>query len=198
MKLTLPVMASLFGMSLLAGCGRSPQVNFYALTPLTASEASVLAKAAPTVAIASVSLPELVDRPQLVVSDEGAKISILESQRWAEPLKSGLARILAENLSRLLGSDLVSAYPQHAANEAEYRLFVDIQRFEATKNDVTVEALWSIRCVKDDTYSSARRSKVIEPIRGTEYEAVVTAYSRAVAALSKEIAQSIRTVQTKE
>ncbi|SJZ32702.1 hypothetical protein SAMN02745119_00003 [Trichlorobacter thiogenes] len=190
------MMCGLSGLFLLGGCGRSPQTTFYTLTPLVA-EATTPRGASPSIAIASVTLPELVDRPQLVVPDAGTRVAILETQRWAEPLKSALPRLLAENISRLMNSDRVSAYPQHAANSAEYRLFVDIQRFEQAGNAVVVDALWEIRSAKGAKPVTGR-SKLVEPVAAADYEAVVAGYSRAVATLSKEVVQSLRSLQTKE
>ncbi|MDK9719080.1 MAG: PqiC family protein [Trichlorobacter sp.] len=190
------VVCGLSGLVLLAGCGRSPQTTFYTLTPLVA-EVTTPRLEGPSIAIASVTLPELVDRPQLVVPDAGTRVAILESQRWAEPLKSALPRLLAENISRLMNSDRVSAYPQHAANSADYRLFVDFQRFELAGNTVVVDALWEARSAKD-TKSTTGRSKLFEPISSADYEAVVAGYSRAVATLSKEMVKSLRSLQTKE
>lgn len=190
------VVCGLSGLLLLAGCGRSPQTTFYTLTPLV-EQATTPRGASPSIAIASVTLPELVDRPQLVVPDAGTRVAILETQRWAEPLKSALPRLLAENISRLMNSDRVSAYPQHAANSAEYRLFVDIQRFEQAGNTVVVDALWEIRSAKGAKPVTGR-SKLVEPVGSADYEAVVAGYSRAVATLSKEVVQSLRSLQTKE
>ncbi len=181
-----------------AGCGRSPQTTFYTLTPtVPVTELSKLSGAVPSVAIASVTLPELVDRPQLVVTESGSKVTILEASRWAEPLKSAVARSLAENISRLLGLDQVSYYPQHAAYNPDYRIFVDIQRFESTGATVRVEALWSIRGVKEGKPVRGH-SKITEQAGATDYEAMVAGYSKAVAALSKDIAQAVRGLQTKK
>jgi len=190
------VVCGLSGLLLLAGCGRSPQTTFYTLTPLVA-EATAPKVPGPSIAIASVTLPELVDRPQLVVPAAGTRVTILETQRWAEPLKSALPRLLADNISRLMNSDRVSAYPQHAANSAEYRLFVDIQRFELAGSTVVVDALWEIRSAKGAKPVTGR-SKLVEPVGSADYEAVVAGYSRAVATLSKEMVQSLRSLQTKE
>lgn len=195
-QLLVTVVCGLSGLLALAGCGRSPQTSFYTLAPLVA-DATIPKSTGPSITIASVTLPELVDRPQLVVPDGGTRIAILEGQRWAEPLKSAIPRLLAENISRLMNSDRVSAYPQHAANSADYRLFVDFQRFELSGSTVIVDALWEIRSAKG-VKSLTGRSKAVESIGSTDYEAMVAGYSRALATLSREITQSLRTLQTKE
>ena len=177
--------------AVVAGCSRSPRANFYILEPTAKAEVAVPAHNAPTVAVAPITLPEMVDRPQLVVRVDGSRVDILEMHRWVEPLKSVIPRLLAENLSRLLGSAQVSTYSQNVAIEADYRIFVDIQRFESTADSVTVDALWIIRRSTQGSQKSGR-SQVHEPRGGEGYEALVSSYSRALAAVSNDIARAIR------
>lgn len=180
--------------ALLAGCTRSPRVNYYVLEPVARADGAPFAQNAPTVAIAPLTLPEMVDRPQMVVHADGARVKILETHRWAEPLKSRIPRLLAENLSRLLGSAQVSVYSQSGAGEADYRVFVDIPRFESTAGLVTVEAVWTIRRPAQG-FQKTGRSQVSEP-RGEGYESLVAAYNRALAAVSRDMAQAIITQWT--
>ncbi len=175
----------------LAGCSRSPRANFYILEPTAKAETAVPATNAPTVAIAAITLPEIVDRPQLVVRVDGSRVDILEMHRWAEPLKSGITRLLAENLSRLLGLDHVSLYPQNNAGETDYRIFVDIRRFESTADSVTVDSFWTIRRSTQESQKTGR-SQIHEPRGGEGFETLVSAYNRALAAVSNDIARAIR------
>src|SRR5512137_2842751 len=85
--------------ALLAGCSRSPRVTFYTLSATASSEAA--APAAVSVAVGPVTLPSLVDQPQLVVRTSLNQVDILEIHRWAEPLKSGITRIIAADLAVL-------------------------------------------------------------------------------------------------
>lgn len=176
----------------LAGCARSPAVTFYTLSPVGQPETATPAMVTQTVAVASVTLPELVDRPQMVVRADESRVDVLETHRWAEPLKSGIPRLLAENLSRLLGGARVSAYPQNAAHEADFRVFVDFQRFESTGDAVVIDALWTIRRSIEGAPKTGRM-QIREPNSGGGYEAMVSAYNKALFAVSKDIAQAIRT-----
>jgi uncharacterized lipoprotein YmbA len=186
----LVTLALFLGMAaLLAGCARSPRVNYYALEPVARADGALVARNAPTLAVGPVTLSEMVDRPQMVVRADGARVEILETRRWAEPLKSSIPRLLAANLSRLLGSAQVSVYPQAGAGKADYRIFVDIPRFEATAGSVAVEAAWTIRRPAQG-FQKTGRSQVTEP-RGEGYEALVAAYNRALAAVSRDIAEAI-------
>ncbi len=174
-----------------SGCGRSPAVNFYTLAAM-APEAASTAAASHSVAVGPVTLPELVDRPQLVIRVAASRVDILETHRWAEPLKNEIPRVLAENLARLLRPARVSTYGQSASRDAEYRVLVDIQRFESVPGDgVTIEALWSVRRTAVGAVPGKGRSIVREPAVGTGYEALVAAHGRALAAISRDIAQAL-------
>lgn len=186
----------LFWLAGAAACGRSPGVTFYTLTAMT-PEATAPTTAPHAVAVGPVTLPELIDRPQLVIRVAANRVEILETHRWAESLQSEIPRVLAENLARLLRPARVSAYQQNASRDAEYRVLVDIQRFESIPGDgVTIEALWSVRRTAIGAAPKNGRSLVREPVRGMGYDALTAAHSRALAAISNDIAQAMRSEQT--
>jgi hypothetical protein len=174
------------------GCSRSPRVTFYTLEPVALADSTAATKDFPAVAIGPVTLPEVVDRPQLVLRVAANRVNILETHRWAEPLKSEIPRTIAENLRRLLGSSRVSSYLQHASSDAEYRVLVDIQRFEASPDGVvTVEAAWSLRRAGGDNPQNGR-SLVREPVGKEGFDPLVAAYSRALLAVCRDLAGAIR------
>ena len=178
--------------TVLAGCSRSPRVNFYTLAPGARAEVAASGKAFPAVTVGPVTLPETVDRPQLVVRAAANRVDILESQRWAEPLKSEIPRIIAQNLGLLLGSDRVSTYRQHAGAEADYRVLLDIVRFDSAPGEaVTIESIWSVRRA-DDRAPRTGHTLVREKVDGPGYDALVAACSRALAGLSGDLAKAIR------
>jgi uncharacterized lipoprotein YmbA len=142
--------------------------------------------------VGPVTLPELVDRPQLVVRVAANRVAILESERWAEPLKSEIPRVLAEDLGRLLGSSRVSSFLQHSGPAADCRVLLDIERFEASPGEaVSVEAVWSLHRGAGGTPETGR-SRVREPVRGEGYDPLVAAYGRALLAVSADLARAIQ------
>jgi uncharacterized protein len=161
-----------------------------AATPYAASAAS--APAAASVVVGPVTLPELVDRPQLVVRVAPNRVAILESERWGEPLRSQIPRVIAEDLGRLLGSGRVASHLQHAGTEAGYRVLLDIERFEASPGEaVSVEAVWSLRGAAGGVPLSGR-SRAREAVKGEGYDALVAAYGRALLTVSSDLARAIR------
>lgn len=178
--------------AVLAGCSRSPKVTFYTLNVAATNETP--APPLNSVAIGPVTLPDLLDRPQLVVRTSTNRVDILETHRWAESLKSEIPRIIAADLGILLKPARVSTYPQSAGLEADYRVLLDIQRFEMTVGEgVGLEALWSVRR-SDGGVPKTGRTVVSEPVSAAGYDALVAAQSRALAAVSRDLTQALREV----
>jgi uncharacterized protein len=184
-----------------SGCSRSPRVEFYVMepaarveTPTAPPAVSGAAAEEAAVVVGPVTLPELVDRPQLVVRPDANRVDILEAQRWAEPLKTAIPRLVAQNLGRQLGSNRISSYHEVAGGHAEYRVLLDLLRFDSVPGDsVVIEANWSIRGAEGPARTG--RSTVREKIAGTGYQAIVAAYSRGLGLVSADIAAAIREVQ---
>ena len=93
-----------FALLLVGACGNPPRERFYTLD---APEPPVAADGAPSIAVGPVSVPELVDRPQLVVRLGANQVALEEQARWAEPLRGAIARVVAANLATALGARVV-------------------------------------------------------------------------------------------
>ena len=174
----------------LAACS-SPRSNFYTLSPDATLE-STGTPLSVSVVVGPVTVPELVDRPQLVTRVSGNEVRLNEFARWGEPLKSGVADVIAADLSRLLGSQRVSVASQTVAGTEACRVRVDIVAFDSIPGDaVAVDALWTVR-VTGRTALLTGRSTVREPVQGADDAALVAAHSRALATVSRDIAAAIR------
>jgi uncharacterized lipoprotein YmbA len=168
---------------LLAACvGTPPRESFFTLD---APEPPPAAADAPSVAVGPVTIPEIVDRPQIVVRLGPNQVQILEQARWAEPLKVAIARVLAANLAATLGARLA---PAHNA-DADYHVSLDVQRFESPADAVLIEALWTVTSRHG---RQTGRSVVRQKIAARDYASLAAAHSAALATMSKEIAAAIR------
>jgi uncharacterized protein len=180
--------------SALPGCGSSPKESYYTLSADAPVNGALPAsgESAYTIAVGAITLPEVVDRPQFVLRASPNEVTIIELHRWAGPLKSEIPRIIADNLAADLNVKRVAAYPQSAGENADYRVLVDIQRFDSTLGEsVTIDALWTVKRVSDGILRTGR-STARESSSGGTYEAVVAAHSRALATISREIAEAVR------
>ena len=187
------LIAALLAFPVLAGCGSSPKSTFYTLSS-GAAPAPAPATAPLSVAIAAVTVPDIVDRPQFVVRVAANQVTINEFARWAAPLKDEIPRVIADNLTRLLNGARVATHPQAGNTDTDYLVRIGVQRFDSALGDAaTVEVLWSVRPPKGGAPRTGR-SVVREPVQGKDYDALVAAHSRALAAVSREIADALRSM----
>jgi len=178
------------------GCGSSPKETYYTLSSAATMNGAIPASGESTysISVGPVTLPDAVDRPQLVLRAGPNEVTFEELHRWAGSLKSEIPRIIAENLAADLNVRRVAAYPQSAGDHADYRVLVDIQRFDSTLGEsVTIDALWTVKRTSDGVLRTGR-SNATESSNGGSYEGVVAAHSRALAMISREIAEAIRSV----
>jgi uncharacterized lipoprotein YmbA len=166
------------------GCGTPPRERFYTLD---APEPPSAPDAPYAIAVGPVSVPELVDRPQFVVRVSATQVAITEQARWAEPLRNAIARVVAANLAKDLGAR--AAWQRGA--DADYRVALDVQRFESTPGEgALIDALWTVTGPKGARRGG--RSVVRESVKGKDYDALAAAHSAALAAIGREIAEAIR------
>lgn len=190
MRRSLPI-AMAVALAALCSCASSPKSEFYTLSP-QAPQASAPAATPITVLIGVVTVPELVDRPQIVVRSSDNKVEIDEFARWADPLKTQIPSVVRADLAQLLDSSFVSTRPMGGDPASAYRVQLDVQRFDATLGDATmVDVLWSVNPPGKMPLRSGR-STVRTPCAGAGYDAVVAAYSTALATVSRDIAAAIR------
>lgn len=184
--------------AVLTGCANAPKENFYVLSASAPLERTQTVVSMPNIRIAvgPVTIIELVDRPQIVTHSAPNQVTILEQERWAESLKTQIPRVVAANLAALLGTHRVSTYAQSSANDADYRVTLEVQRFESRPNEaVTLEILWTIHRSVGEKPTSGH-SLVHEPVPSPGYDGLVTAHSRALGRISHDIAEAIPVAST--
>jgi uncharacterized lipoprotein YmbA len=195
---------------LAAGCASAPPDHFYTLIGNPQERASggaanqTAQHADLAVMIASVTLPDAVDRAELVIRTGPNSVKILEDSLWAEPLKSAIPRAVAGNLSDLLGGATVAAPSDLAGRHAKYRVSIDVTRFDAMQNEAAViEASWSIKPATGEVTVGATsaspyfgRSTTRAPVHGDGVEQLVAADAQALAGLSAEIAAQIQKMES--
>jgi len=177
---------------LLAACGGSPKPRLYVLTPAEGATAPAGAAFAPSIVVGPVTVPEMVDQPQIVVQAGGNQVTLQEYHRWASPLTSEIGRVIAANLGRELGATRVWSYPQTALPAPDIQVIVDVRRFDSAPGaGVTIDAFWTVRRKAGETPQTGQ-SLVREPVSGADFDALAAAHSRALAQVSRDIADAIR------
>ncbi|MCP3706956.1 PqiC family protein [Paraburkholderia sp. CNPSo 3274] len=185
-------------MACLAGCS-SPSPTFYALRADEASTAtSGTSPDVPTnaaaldVVVGPVTVPDMVDRPQIVTRNPDNTIELNEFARWATPLKLDIGRVVAADLAQQLGTARVSTVDAGAATPPVWRVRVDITRIDSVLGDsVTIDAQWVVRPPGHQALTLGH-TVAHERLTSQDYGALVDAHDRALATISADIAAAIR------
>jgi uncharacterized lipoprotein YmbA len=185
------MLAALSG-ALLTACGSSPKASFYTLGPDPTLAPLTPSKPA-NVVVSPVTVPDLLDRPQIVTRRGDNQVTLDEFARWGQPLKGDIARAIAGNLTTLLGSDRVSIFDTGLDAARTWRVRVDVIRFDAVPSEsVTIEALWTV-LPPGKAAPVAGKSLVRQEMTTPGFDGLVSAGDRALGAVSREIAAAIQT-----
>lgn len=171
---------------------RADPSSYFVLSPAAAPSADSAPLGA-TVGLGPISLPGYLARSEIAIRETEHRLAYAATDRWAEPLRDNLARVLGRNLVRLLQPDHLAFHPWYASEGVEYGVAVDISRFEANGDgtSVTLEARWRVESMGGRPV--LRRSSVIrEESEGMGTEASVAALSRALARLAEDVAVAVR------
>jgi uncharacterized protein len=175
-------------LAVLAGCA-SPASRFYTLS----AEATPAAPSSDlAVVVGPVAVPASVDRPEIVVTTGPNQVRLEEYDRWASPLQEEISRAVAENLVAMLGSPRVTQSSQPLGAGADYRAGIEVQKFDSVPGEsATLDAVWTVRRTKDDKTRTGRTT-VRETVAQQGHGALAAAHSRAIARLSRDIADAVR------
>ena len=171
-----------------AGCSTAP-ARYYSLSSTATADGTPATRA--SVIVGPVTIPASVDQPEFVVQIAPNRVEVNEFNRWVAPLNDAVARAVAGDLVVLLGTPEV-ATAQLANFTPDYRVTIDLQRFESIQGDAAlVEAVWTVRKTAGGETRSGR-TVAREPVQGQGFDALAAAHSRAIAKLSADIAAAIR------
>jgi uncharacterized lipoprotein YmbA len=183
----------------LAGClgGPSAPTNFYMLSPLSPSQAGTAAATAEgriRISLATVVVPEYLNRNEIVVNLDNTVYRLAEFNQWAEPLNDNLARVLAENLTNLLQEDSITVFlSSDSSILPDYRLEVDVVRLDGNLGgQAALVAQWALLAGEEDDLILMRRLEYQEPATDQTYKGLVLAKSRMVEKLSRDIAAAVK------
>jgi len=182
----------------LNGCvGSSQPSEFYLLRSLPASQDTGLnatKTGSLSVLVGPVTLPAYLDRNQIVTLSGDHKLNLNDFTRWAEPLRDNFYRVLVENLSFLLKTPQVYAFESRRSTRADYRIVIDVTRFDTTAGgDAHLTAFWTV-VAEDDRVLIQRKSVFHASVPSTGTTGIVEAQNRTLTEFSSEIASAIQSL----
>ncbi len=181
----------------LAACGSGPSApsRFYVLSSppdLASTKQQEKTGQEVIIGVGPVTLPPHLDRSQIVTQASQYRLDLKELDQWAEPLKEGFTRILAQNLSQLLETGRVFRFPWRRPFTVKVQVTVEVLRFDTDASGESVlSARWSILDGAGRKLLYSRTSTYRERTSGGGLEPVVAAMSGNLAELSREIAARV-------
>ena len=176
------------------GRGSEP-ARFYALSSPDVVQTRGPKKSV-NIAIENVSVPQSVDRPQLVIKHPNSNmLTVSEFDRWIEGLPNALPVVISENMNMYAKN--INARPgRNAALVSDYRVTIDFVRFDTEMdNQITISAWWTITNNRGDIVATKKTTQTaITPGGDTDnpdYDAIVATQSKLIAKMSYKIADVI-------
>ncbi|HZF79832.1 MAG TPA: ABC-type transport auxiliary lipoprotein family protein [Rubrivivax sp.] len=133
---------------LAAACGTpAPAPRLYQLrmeAPVAAASASATRGQGVWELASDVRVPAYLDRDTLVMLEGTARLELLQGQRWAEPLRDTLPRLLGHDLGLLRGASNVWLAPAPPGVQVSRQLRVEILSLQASRarGAVLLQARW--------------------------------------------------------
>jgi uncharacterized lipoprotein YmbA len=183
------------------GCASSPSSRYYLLSSLDTTSPEKKPSAEEqcfSIGIGPINIPDYLNQPKIVTRSAPNVVALAEFDRWGEPMKDNLTRVLAKNLSILLCTKTIAFFPWRGGIPIDYRIEMEVLRLEGSLGgNVSLEAWWMVLSGDGKRMLFSNKSTFSEAVGGKDYGSLVSAQSRAVGRLSAEIAEAIKTLSKK-
>jgi len=175
-----------------AGCATTPPPNFYQLEEPAKQQLSGLERGL-AIGVGPINVAAYLDRPQIVTWKTEHQMELSEFNRWAEPLKDSILRVIAVNLSNMLETTRVYGIPHKGkVIPFEFRVEIDIPRFDGKLgSEAFLLARWTLYG-RDENALVTKVSIIREPSGGEGYDKLIAAQNRALQTLSREIVDAVK------
>ena len=179
----------------LGGCGTSRPSKFYLLNPMPIPSGKAELSDNQnriTVGIDLNDIPAYLNKPQMAIRVSTNELKLDEFNRWAETVKDSFPKIIADNLISILPSDKFIIFSRKGILSADYQVIINVTRFDgAPGKSVSLIAQWGIYDSDKDKLLFAQISDIKVETEGDDFDALVSAQSKALEILSRQMSPSI-------
>jgi hypothetical protein len=182
-------------LALAAGACRLPtgskEPRFWVLTPI--GEPPQASEIDRVVVVGPIDFPKHLDRRGIVTRTGSNELKVARFELWGEPLQDDFSHVLGQNLSILVPGIGVVSFPWKGPSlNVAYRLSAQVQRFDSDADgNVHLEVAWTLHRGDDERRIASGQMRILEPVQGEGYAAIVAAMSRALGELSREVASAL-------
>ena len=191
--------AVVFCLSIIACVGRqSAPTQFYMINPVPPTSVDQTRMMEPEIVLVSldpVEIPQYLNRPQIVTNMDGVEYHLDEFNQWLEPLSDTLTRVIAENLAEMLVEQPIDVISMERPVETDFSITVQILRLDGNPGkEMVLIARWTLFDQAEDVLSLTERFVGQEKMADDSYESLVSSQNRLIESLSREIADTIRSI----
>jgi uncharacterized lipoprotein YmbA len=183
------------GLMALAGCGHSPPTQFFTLDPLSPAT-SASAKAGTPIRIDRVTIPAILDRPEMVREQSAERLQVDDFNHWGAPLGDLMRGALVEDLTaRLPAGRVVPAGAPSVAGVAD--LTVEIVAIHEAPGLVVADMDWTLTQHtpgppgQPQVVRTLRHERIQAPLDAPSQHGFATALSRVMATLADRIVEAL-------
>lgn len=197
-NLILGLTAGLIAAALLGACANpSPPPQLYQLRTAApgAVVAGPVAGRVQVLQLLPMSLPEVLERDAIVLSQGRSGVQALVGHRWAEPLRDAVPRLLRHDLALWLALPQVWTAPLPAGVLAQRQLRVEVLSFQAdeSRRQVQLLARWTVSDLTGTRPVLTGLQEIATPVQGGDVDALVAAHRLALWQLAQALASSLST-----
>jgi len=176
--------------AILSGCGTTPNSNYYLLNSNASPTPIGLS---PSLGVGPITIPDYLNRNSFIYTLGDNKLHIARFERWAEPLDTGIMRVIQLNLASLLNTQNVQSYPWSGSTRPEYGVEVSVLILDANDTQAKLTAEWHIYRPQSNETVMRRISELQQPMAEGAIAAsdIEPAYSKLFFQLSELIAKAI-------
>ena len=172
--------------ALLSGCGTPP--SFYMLTPKAKIKNGEIPKGKEVVGISTVSIPDYLNRKEIMTKTGSAKLSMHNNQLWASNLAENIQNVLKIDLSAKTDRYTFLSYPWEEPVDDIYRVYLSIDTLDIDDNgEIRVSGRWSIVNMNSRSIVVSKEFAYSEIINSQDYESMAEAVSGFIDKISRNV-----------
>lgn len=186
----------IFASLIISGCGTNTPSKFYVLT---AAEGDLIKNTQNvqeenlSIFIGPLSIPDYLERPQIISFKSSNEIYLDEFNRWAEPLDENIMRILRENISTMIPTNKVYIHSIFRPEETSFKIPILIEDFVMYADSTLIfKAKWGLTKNDEVNFLMTKKSFYSEKITGINYDGLAGAMSKMLGKFSNEISEAIK------
>lgn len=189
------LIGSLTCTTMILACASTPPATFYTLSAMDTGIVASRSESLPSniaISVGPISLPDFLDRPQIITRTGRNTLQLAEFHRWAGSLQREFERVICENLAILLETDHIFLYRQQRTLPINYNVTLNIKHFEGTRGgEVVLNVDWILTDHRQDGRVVVKNSIIRTNTSSSQYQELVAKQSEAAAILAEQIAAAI-------